>query len=271
MQALATGVGDLKRVLTGIKTRGVWSEVSLGGLLEDILSPEQFANNVEVVPHSGRRVEFAVRFPGQDPEMPVWLPIDAKFPIEDYDRLIKALESADQALVESAGNAIEARIKASAREISEKYISAPYSTDFGILYLPIEGLFAEVIRRSGLTEFIQQNYRVTVAGPTTLGAYLSSVRMGFRTLAIHRQTNEVWRVLGAAKTEFEKFSSVLDRVKKKLDQAATEIDSVAVRQRAVKRALQSVESLPDEKTQELLELPGALALEADEHADDAPE
>lgn len=244
MQALATGVGDLKRVLTNIKLRGVWSEVSLENLLEQMLSPEQYAKNVEIVPKSAQRVEFAIRLPGQNGEH-IWLPIDAKFPIEDYDRLVKASESGDAAAVEKAAEGIETRIRDAAKEIATKYVSPPHSVDFGILFVPVEGLYAEVLRRPGLVDRLQRDHRVVVAGPTNLGAFLTTLRIGFRTLQIEKRTSEVWQILGAAKREFDKYGDVLDKVKQRLEQASNEIDNVAKRQRAIRKTLRNVESAPD--------------------------
>jgi len=253
MQALATGVGDLKRVLTNIKTRGVWSEVSLENLLEQMLSPEQYAKNVEITPRSGRRVEFAVRLPGNAGDS-IWLPIDAKFPIEDYDRLVQASEAGDSTAIQLAAERIEARIRDAAKDISTKYVDPPHSTDFAILFIPTEGLYSEVLRRPGLTDSLQRDHRIVVAGPTNLGAFLTTLRIGFRTLAIEKRTSEVWHVLGAAKTEFEKYGAVLEKVKKRLEQASNEIDQAAVRQRAIKRTLSGVEALPEVEAQQFIKL-----------------
>jgi DNA recombination protein RmuC len=213
MQSLATGVGDLKKVLTNVKTRGTWGEVQLGALLEQVLSHDQFASNVSTKGNA-ERVEFAVKLPGQgmDKSEIVWLPIDAKFPIEDYQRLMEAQECADLEGIETAGKELENRVRSCARDISEKYLAPPNTTDFGILYLPIEGLFAETIRRTGLIEGIQRNYRVIVAGPTTLWSILNSLQMGFRTLAIEKRTSEVWNLLAGVKTEWTKYGEVLDTV-----------------------------------------------------------
>lgn len=245
MQTLATGVGDLKKVLTNVKTRGTWGEVQLGALLEQVLNPDQFATNV-ATKDGGERVEFAIKLPGQgvDKEETVWLPIDAKFPVEDYQRLIEAQERADVEGVEVAGKQLENRVKACAWEINEKYLNPPKTTDFGILFLPIEGLFAEVIRRTGLTEVLQRECRVVIAGPTTLWSILSSLQMGFRTLTIQKRSSEVWNLLAAVKTEWTKYGDVLDAVQKKLQQASDTIEKAKVRSRVVGRKLKDVQELP---------------------------
>ncbi|MFH1952846.1 MAG: DNA recombination protein RmuC [Pseudomonadota bacterium] len=245
MQTLATGVGDLKKVLTNVKTRGTWGEVQLGTLLEQVLNPDQFATNV-ATKDAGERVEFAIKLPGQgaNQDETVWLPIDAKFPVEDYQRLIEAQERADVKDVEMAGKQLENRVKTCARDISQKYLNPPKTTDFGILFLPIEGLFAEVIRRTGLIEVIQREYRVVIAGPTTLWSILSSLQMGFRTLAIQKRSSEVWNLLAAVKTEWTKYGDVLAAVEKKLHQASDTIEKAKVRSRAVGRKLKDVQELP---------------------------
>lgn len=245
MQTLATGVGDLKKVLTNVKTRGTWGEVQLGALLEQVLNPDQFATNV-ATKDGGERVEFAVKLPGQSAatDETVWLPIDAKFPVEDYQRLIEAQERADIDGVETAGKQLETRVKTCARDISEKYLNPPKTTDFGILFLPIEGLFAEVIRRTGLTEVIQRESRVVIAGPTTLWSILNSLQMGFRTLAIQKRSSEVWSLLAAVKTEWTKYGDVLEAVQTKLHQASDTIEKAKVRSRAVGRKLKDVQELP---------------------------
>jgi DNA recombination protein RmuC len=245
MQSLATGVGDLKKVLTNVKTRGTWGEVQLGALLEQVLNPDQFAMNV-ATKGGGERVEFAVKLPGQssDKDEIVWLPIDAKFPVEDYQRLIEAQERADIDGVELAGKQLESRVKACANDICSKYLNPPNTTDFGILFLPIEGLFAEVIRRTGLTEAIQRECRVVIAGPTTLWSILNSLQMGFRTLAIQKRSSEVWNLLAAVKTEWTKYSEVLDAVQKKLHQASDTIEKAKTRSRAIGRKLKDVQELP---------------------------
>lgn len=253
MQSLARDVGSLNRVLTNVKTRGVFGEVQLAGLLEQVFTAEQYAANVETVPGTNARVEFAIRLPGKrDDGAPLWLPIDAKFPREDYERLLTAQELADPVAAEAAGRAIEARLRLEARTIREKYVSPPHTTDFAILFLPTEGLYAEALRRPGLVEGLQRDHRVALAGPTTLLATLSSLQMGFRTLALEKRSAEVWEVLGAVKTEFGKFGEVLAKTKKKLDEASSTIESAEVRTRAMSRRLKGVESLPDDRAQALL-------------------
>jgi DNA recombination protein RmuC len=255
MQTLATGVGDLKKVLTNVKTRGTWGEVQLGALLEQVLHPDQFAANV-ATKDGGERVEFAIKLPGQgaDGDEPVWLPIDAKFPIEDYQRLIEAQERADSESVEAAGKHLENRVKACAGDICGKYLNPPKTTDFGILFLPIEGLFAEVIRRTGLTDVIQRECRVVIAGPTTLWSLLNSLQMGFRTLAIQQRSSEVWNLLAAVKAEWTKYGDFLDAVQKKLNQAADTIEKAKVRSRAVGKKLRDVQELPSGEAAALLSL-----------------
>lgn len=262
MQTLAAGVGDLKRVLTNVKTRGIWGEVQLQALLEQLLTPDQFAKNVATKPGSAERVEFAIALPGQssDSNTPVWLPIDAKFPREDYERLLDAQERADPVAVEEASKALETRIRLEAKTIADKYLAPPHTTDFALLFLPTEGLYAEVLRRPGLSDLLQREYRVTVAGPTTLTALLNSLQMGFRTLAIERRSSEVWQVLGAVKTEFTKFGDVLAKTKAQLETVTRSIDKAEVRTRAMARQLKAVEALPGEQAVELL---GA-ELESDE-------
>ncbi|MFB3903757.1 MAG: DNA recombination protein RmuC [Acidobacteriota bacterium] len=245
MQTLASGVGDLKRVLTNIKTRGGWGEVQLANLLDQMLTPEQYAANVPPSPTSSERVDFAIRLPGRDPERgQVWLPIDAKFPQEDYQRLLEAQESGSIAEVEEAARALEVRIRAEARKIQDKYINPPHTTDFAVMFLPTEGLFAEVLRRPGLFESLQRECRVSIMGPTTLGAILNSLQMGFRTLAIEKRSSEVWAVLGAVKTEFAKFGGVLDKVQKKLQEASSTVEQAATRSRVLERHLRKVQDLP---------------------------
>jgi DNA recombination protein RmuC len=253
MQTLAAGVGDLKRVLTNVKNRGTWAEVSLGNLLEQIMAPEQFQRGVGVRPGSGERVDFAIKLPGISADSPVWLPIDAKFPTEDYERLVEASERSDQDAAEKALKGIEQRIRMEAASICEKYICPPHTTDFAILYLPTEGLYAEVIRRNGLVDDLQRTWRVVVAGPTVLLATLNSLRMGFRTLAIQKRSSEVWELLSAVKTEFAKYGSVLDKVQRKLTEASNQIESVAQRKRAIDRRLRTVEAAPDQQAKQLLE------------------
>jgi DNA recombination protein RmuC len=253
MQTLATGVGDLKKVLTNVKTRGTWGEVQLGALLEQVLNPDQFTTNV-ATKDGGERVEFAIKLPGQgaDKDETVWLPIDAKFPVEDYQRLIEAQERGNVEGVEVAGKQLENRVKNCAGDICQKYLNPPKTTDFGILFLPIEGLFAEVIRRTGLTEVIQRECRVVIAGPTTLWSILSSLQMGFRTLAIQKRSSEVWNLLAAVKTEWTKYGDVLDAVQKKLHQASDTIEKAKARSKAVGRKLKDVQELPVGETAGLL-------------------
>ena len=255
MQSLATGVGDLKKVLTNVKTRGTWGEVQLGVLLEQVLNPDQYAANV-ATKGGGERVEYAVRMPGNgtDKDEVLWLPIDAKFPIEDYQRLIDAQERGDIDGVEAAGKQLESRVKACAADISGKYLNPPNTTDFGILFLPIEGLFAEVIRRTGLMEVIQRDSRVVIAGPTTLWSLLSSLQMGFRTLTIQKRSSEVWNLLAAVKTEWTSYGGVLDAVQKKLHAASETLEKARVRSRAVGRKLRDVQELPAAEATALLPL-----------------
>jgi len=253
MQALAAGVGDLKRILGNVKARGTWGEVALGNILEEILSAEQFARNVEVRPRSNQRVEFAIRLPG-DGEAQLWLPIDAKYPTEDYDRLHEATERGDHEAAEAALRGIEVRVRSAAKDICAKYVAPPHTTDFAVMFLPTEGLFAEVIRRPGLVDWLQRECRIMVAGPTTLVSLLTSLRMGFRSLAIQQRSSEVWRVLSAVKTEFEKFGGVLDKVQKKLEEAQKVVEDAGVRRRAVDRKLRDVEVLPEQEAASLFAL-----------------
>jgi DNA recombination protein RmuC len=257
MQHLATGVGDLKRVLVNVKARGTWAEVQLGAILEQILTPEQFAKNVRVKPDSAESVEYAVRLPGpkDDPGACVWLPIDSKFPQEDYLRLHEAAEKADPGAVQAATDALARTVRSAAKDIHDKYISPPGTTDFAIMFLATEGLYAEVLRQPAFVEGLQHRYRVVVAGPTTLAAILSSLRMGFQTLAIEQRTAEVWRVLGAIKTEFGKFGDILDKVKHHIDLAGQTIEKTGARSRAIERKLRSVEKLPEPEALEILALP----------------
>ncbi|MEL1263435.1 DNA recombination protein RmuC [Pseudoxanthomonas putridarboris] len=251
MTKLAADVGGLQRVLTNVKTRGVFGEVQLAGLLEQVFAPDQYAGNVATVPGSGERVEFAVRFPGSSNDAVVWLPIDAKFPREDYERLLDAQDRVDAEAVKQAGDALERAVRKQAQEI-RKYVAVPHTTEFAIMFLPTEGLYAEVLRRPGLFEAIQRDHRITIAGPTTLLALLTSLQVGFRTVAIEKRSAEVWQTLGAVKTEFAKFADVLDSVKRKLDQASGEIEKTGVRTRAIARRLREVESLPSDDSQKLL-------------------
>jgi len=252
MQSLAAGVGDLKRVLSNVKTRGTWGEVQLAALLEQLLTADQFAANVATRPDSNERVDFAIRLPGKGDGAVVWLPIDAKFPIEDYQRLLDAQDRCEPALVEEAARAIEGRLKSEAKSIHEKYVSPPHTTDFAMLYLPIEGLYAEALRRPGLAETLQREWRVSLAGPTTLAALLNSLQMGFRTLAIEQRSAEVWAVLGAVKTEFGRFGEALAHTKKKLDEASNSISKAETRTRQLSRKLKDVEALPVGESEQLI-------------------
>ena len=266
MQTLARDVGSLNRVLTNVKTRGIFGEVQLAGLLEQVFTPEQYATNVATVPGSGERVEFAIRLPGQrDDGQPLWLPIDAKFPREDYERLLEAQERADLPALEAAAKAIETRLRLEARTIRDKYIAPPHTTDFAILFVPTEGLYAEALRRPGLVQAMQREHKVMLAGPTTLLATLSSLQMGFRTLALEKRSAEVWEVLGAVKTEFGKFGDVLAKTRKKLEEATNTIDQAQTRTNVMTRRLKSVEALPEARTLQLL--PGT---PEDDEADEAP-
>ena len=254
MRTLASGVGDLKKVLTNVKVRGTWGEIQLGNLLEQMLSPEQYVVNAAPKRGSGERVEFAVKLPGPDdaPGREVLLPIDAKFPTEDYQRLVEASEKGDAPALEAASKALEARIRGCAEDIHDKYLDPPGTTDFGILYLPTEGLFAEVVRRTGLVERLQRDYKVTVAGPTTLAAMLNSLQMGFRTLAIQKRSAEVWQVLGAVKAEFGKVGDYVAKVEKKLQEASNTLQEIGKRGRAIERKLKDVQVLPAAERQQPL-------------------
>ena len=253
MNKLAADVGGLQRVLNNVKSRGVFGEVQLAGLLEQVFAPDQYSANVATIPGSNERVEFAVRFPGSSVDSVVWLPIDAKVPREDYERLLDAQERADADGARVSGDALERRVRQEAVRIRDKYIAPPHTTEFAILFLPTEGLYAEVLRRPGLVDALQRDHRIAVAGPTTLLALMTSFHMGFRTLAIEKRSSEVWKTLGAVKTEFSKFGDVLDSVKSKLDQASTQIEKTGVRTRAIERRLRDVESLPSEGEPGLLE------------------
>ncbi|MFT4045761.1 MAG: DNA recombination protein RmuC [Solimonas sp.] len=253
MQTLASGVGDLKRVLTNVKTRGGWGEVQLENILEQIFTAEQFARQVTTRPGSREAVDCAIRLPGRgEHEAPVWLPIDAKFPSEDYERLLDAQDRADAEAIKASGAQLERAVRLQAKSIGEKYLAPPHTTDFAVMFLPTEGLYAEVIRRPGIVDSLQREHRVVLAGPTTLTALLNSLQMGFRTLAIEQRSSEVWRVLGAVKTEFGKFGDVLDRVSEKLEQAQKQIAQTGVRSRAITRHLRGVEALPGSETEQLL-------------------
>ncbi|MBN2077480.1 MAG: DNA recombination protein RmuC [Spirochaetes bacterium] len=268
MRNLATGVGDLKRVLTNVKERGTWGELQLKAILEQLLTPDQYSENVQIKPNSRERVEFAIRLPGRgnDPSGVVWLPIDAKFPKESYERLVDASQAGDVDGVKAAQSELISEIIKCASDIKKKYISPPESTDFGIMYLPTEGLYSEVLRQPGLHDRLQNEFRVVPAGPTTLSAILNSLRMGFRTLAIEKRSSEVWQVLSAVKTEFGKFGEVLARVKSQLDTASNTIDKTQVRTRAMERKLKDVETLPEEQAKELLDI-GEVELACDDGED----
>ncbi len=251
MQTLAVGVGDLKRVLTNVKTRGNLGEIQLGAILEQILSPEQYETNVAVRSGSLERVEYAIKLPGRDSATPVFLPIDSKFPNEDYQRLLDAYENQAGTApkeLETAARQFEAAIKKNAKDIRDKYINPPATTDFAIMFVPTEGLYAEILRRTGLFESLQRDFRITAVGPTNLVAYLSSLQMGFRTLAIEKRSSEVWEILGAVKTEFGKFGDILDKTKKKLNEAANVIESAGTRTRAIERQLRQVQELPADES-----------------------
>ncbi|QEX14946.1 hypothetical protein FRZ44_02220 [Hypericibacter terrae] len=268
MQNLATGVGDLKRVLTNVKVRGGWAEVQLGALLEQMLSPDQYVKNARVKEHSSEVVEYAVRLPGNaEEDGALLLPIDAKFPHEDYDRLVDALERGDVTAVEIAGNQLEARIKAEAKRICDKYIEPPQTTDFAIMFLPTEGLYAEIVRRPGLADYIQRQHRVAISGPTTLTVLLHSFQMGFRTLAIQKRSSEVWRILGEAKAEFGKYGEVIDKVRKQLVTASNSLDDVGVRSRAIERKLRGVEVIEQTSATVALSRDAGLAVSGDVAAD----
>lgn len=264
MQTLAAGVGDLKKVLTNIKTRGTWGEVQLENLLEQMLTPAQYSKNVATRPGQSARVEFAIRMPGRDEaSSEFWLPIDAKFPLEDFQRLQDAQERADLAGVETFGKALEDRVRRQARDINEKYIEPPHTTDFALLYLPVESLYAEVLRRPGLIDTIQREHQVTLAGPTTLAAILNSLQMGFRTLAIERRSGEVWRLLAAVKTDFGTFGDALARTRKQLETVSKTLDAAEVRTRSIERKLRGVEVLPEAEAAQLLRDDSPLLIEVD--------
>lgn len=270
MQSLAAGVGDLKRVLTNVKARGMWAEVQLGAILDQMLTTEQFAKNVRVNENSSERVEFAIRLPGpkDDPSRCVWLPIDSKFPNEDYARLQSAAESGDPTAVESASDALLRALRVAARDIHDKYVNPPSTTDFAIMFLATEGLYAEALRQPAFVEELQQRYRVVIAGPTTVSAILSSLRMGFQTLAVEQRAAEVWRVLGGVKTEFGKFGTWLDKVQRQLQTATKTIEETGTRTRAMERRLRSVEQLGSAETATILKLPGVAEIEVAELTDE---
>ena len=267
MRSLATGVGDLKKVLTNVKTRGTWGEIRLSHILEQILTPDQYEVNVVTKQNSSNRVEFAIKLPGQDShkEKVVWLPIDSKFPQEDYQRLLDAQDAADKVMAEKSVKNLETRIKVEAKAIREKYIDPPNTTDFGIMFLPVEGLYAEVLRRPGLCDSLQRDYRIVVTGPTTLAALLNSLQMGFRTLAVEKRSSEVWELLGAVKTQFSKFGEVLAKTKKKLQEASNTIDQAEVRTRVIERKLSKVQELPQNDSAKLID---PAANDDDELSDD---
>jgi DNA recombination protein RmuC len=255
IQAVASNVGDLKRVLTNVKTRGTWGEIQLGAILENLLLADQYAMNVKPNPRSATVVEFAVKLPGKENgEAPVWLPIDAKFPKEDYERLVDAAERADAAAVEQAARDLAGAVEKAARDIRDKYISPPHTTDFAILFLPTEGLYAEVLRRPGVADKIQRECRVVIAGPTTLAALLNSLQMGFRTLAIQKRSGEVWKLLGAVKTQFGQFGELLSKVHDKLDETAKVVGKAAERHRIMTKRIEKVEALPESEAESLLPL-----------------
>ncbi|MBW2429174.1 MAG: DNA recombination protein RmuC, partial [Deltaproteobacteria bacterium] len=255
MRALASGVGDLKKVLTNVKTRGTWGEIRLSHILEQILTPDQYDLSVATKKNSNDRVEFAIKLPGQGAEKDkvVWMPIDSKFPQEDYQRLLDAQDAADKELADKSSRNLEIRVKAEAKYIKDKYLDPPHTTDFGIMFLPVEGLYAEVLRRPGLCDNLQREHRIVVTGPTTLAALLNSLQMGFRTLAIEKRSSEVWELLGVVKTEFGKFGDVLAKTKKKLQEASQTIDKAEVRTRAIERKLRKVQEIPQADTVELIE------------------
>jgi len=256
MRTLATGVGDLKNLLQNVKTKGILGEEQLGSILEQILTPDQYDRNVRTSEESAEVVEFAIRLPGGSPESEhVWLPIDSKFPLSDYEKLIDATEQGEPDEMNKASAALLRAVRLSAREISAKYLNPPRTTDFALLFLPIEGLYAEILREPGIINEMLQKHRVVITGPTTLSAILSSLRMGFRTLAIEKRSSEVWTILGAVKTEFGKFGEVLDRLKRQLTAAAGTVESTGVRTRAIERKLRDVEQLPSDRSSQLLELP----------------
>ena len=273
MQSLASGVGDLKKVLTNVKNRGVWGEMQLGALLSQVLTPGQYDENVAVVPQSNQRVEFAVKLPGREDGAILYLPIDSKFPIEDYERLLNAYDTGDQAIISAASAALQNALRVEAKRIAGKYIAPPYTTDFAIMFLPIEGLYAETLRIRGLTEELQEKYRVVTAGPTTLNALLTSLQVGFRTLAIEKRSGEVWQLLSAVRTEFGKFAGLLEATEKKLHAATESIESASRKTRTIERKLRRVEALDEGQAARLLhsdeaERPLRLAFWEEDSSDD---
>jgi DNA recombination protein RmuC len=268
MQSLAAGVGDLKRALTNVKSRGTWGEVQLGALLSDLLPPGQYAQNIATRPDSKERVEYAVRFPGHSEDgTPCWLPIDAKFPLEDWQRLQAAIENADIDAVESSRRALEQFFKTQARMIRDKYVQAPHTTDFAILFVPTESLFAEAMSRPGLADTLQREFRVTIAGPTTLQALLNSFQLGFRTLAVQKRSTEVWRVLGAVKTEFDRFGALLAKTKDKLVQVSNTLDEAGKKSTTIARKLRDVEALPEDEADRLLTGEGGRVIDVEDEVD----
>jgi DNA recombination protein RmuC len=253
MQKLATGVGDLKRVLTNVKTRGTWGEVQLEKLIEQILTPDQYAKNVKTKSSGNALVEFAIKMPGSQEDKPVWIPVDAKFPLEDYQRLMDAQETVNLELIADTSKAIERRIKQQAKDIQEKYLDPPFTTDFAIMFLPFEGLYAEVLRIPGLFDFVQREHRVTLTGPTNFLAVLNSLQMGFRTLAIQKRSSDIWKILGGVKTEFSKFGDILEKTQKKLTEASNNIGDATRKTRTIERRLRDVQELPEGAKTNLIE------------------
>jgi len=262
MKTLAQGVGDLQRVLSNVKTRGIFGEVQLEALLEQVLTIEQYGKQVETKPRSNQRVDFAIKLPGRSEDgSAVWLPIDAKFPREDYERLLDAQDRADPLAAEASAKAMESRIRQEAKSIAESYLAPPHTTDFAILFLPVEGLYAEVLRRPGLMDSLQRDYRVTLAGPTTLLAILNSLHMGFRTLALEKQASEVWKVLGAVKTEFDRYGEWVAKVREQVQKAADTLDRADTRSKQMRRVLKGVEALPEAEALARLPLDASEALD----------
>ena len=253
MQSLAHGVGDLKKVLSNVKTRGVLGEIQLGNILEQILTPDQYDLNVATIPYSSNHVEFAIKFPGKDTTEPVWLPVDSKFPMDKYERLLHSYDKGTPEEIDQSQKELTKTVKMMARDIRNKYISPPHTTEFGILFLPIEGLYAEVVRHPGLMSELQREHKIMIAGPTNLAAFLNSLNMGFRSIAIEKRSSEVWKILGAVKTEFGKFGDVLSKTQKKLQEASNVIDKAEVRTRAIERKLRNVEQLPGSEDKPLLD------------------
>jgi DNA recombination protein RmuC len=253
MKTLASDVGDLRKVLTNVKTRGTWGEIQLGALLEQILHRDQYESNVAVIPGASERVEFAIRLPGAGEGKPVWLPIDSKFPQEDYLRIVEASERGDAEAITESRKALERRVVEEAKKINSKYVETPHTTDFAILFVPVEGLFAEILRIDGLAERVMRDYRVVISGPTTVAALLNSLQMGFRTLAVEKRSSEVWVLLGQVKTEFGKFGAILEKAQSKIEQAGKELEGAGRRTKAIERKLRDVAELPFEPAAEDLE------------------